>query len=107
MRGYFVRGSGTNADGTKSDGFGEKQDDAFQGHKHITDKTSISVSGGSWGKESKAESGNGSETMFDVSPTVTITVDVGNPSTDKVNGTPRTASETRPKNIALLYCIKI
>lgn len=31
---------------------------------------------------------------------------VRNPTTDWVNGTPRTANETRPKNIAVLYCVK-
>ena len=35
LRGYFIRGFGTNADGTASHNTrGAKQDDAFQGHKH-------------------------------------------------------------------------
>lgn len=31
---------------------------------------------------------------------------VGHPRNDGINGTPRTASETRPRNISLLACIK-
>lgn len=35
LRGYFIRGFGTNLDGTASlSTFGQKQADAFQGHKH-------------------------------------------------------------------------
>jgi microcystin-dependent protein len=34
LRGYFVRGAGTNSDGTYAGEFGEKQTDTFQGHKH-------------------------------------------------------------------------
>jgi len=29
-----------------------------------------------------------------------------NPISDGSNGTPRTSLETRPKNVALLYCVK-
>jgi hypothetical protein len=33
-------------------------------------------------------------------------ISILDPTTDTTNGTPRTASETRPANIELLYCIK-
>ena len=33
-------------------------------------------------------------------------VDTTDPVTDGVNGTPRTASETRPRNIAIMWCVK-
>jgi len=95
LRGYFVRGSGTNLDATVSGTFGAKQNDAFQGHRHsllantflITSASSNWVQGGS--------------------PSVNnSTTGIGDPSTDGTNGTPRTANETRPRNIAMLYCIK-
>lgn len=82
-----------------SRGFGNNQADAFQGHKHdasvISDaqKTtfgSVIGSGSAW-----------------TGATAGITVSVLNPTTDGVNGTPRTSSETRPRNIALLACIKL
>lgn len=34
LRGYFVRGSGTNSDGTAAGAFGTKQSDAFKSHNH-------------------------------------------------------------------------
>jgi len=94
LRGYFVRGAGTNSDGTASGTFGAKQSDAFQGHYHnltsdaqYTGYGSSIASGGTW-------AGFGAS------------IGVTSPKTDGTNGTPRTASETRPANIALLYCIK-
>jgi hypothetical protein len=33
-------------------------------------------------------------------------VTIGNPSTDGVNGTPRTAAETRPRNMSLMAVIR-
>jgi microcystin-dependent protein len=92
LRGYFVRGSGTNADGTAAGTFGAKQADAFQGHRHEAEQTSTFAgpTGTAQGSDAQANSQT-----------------TGDPVTDTVNGTPRTASETRPKNIALLYCIKI
>jgi len=95
LRGYFVRGSGTNSDGTAAGTFGSKIADSFQGHSH-----SIKYDTGAGGATLIATTGSdlnrsGTQTMFG-SSTVT----------DGTNGTPRTASETRPKNMALLPCIK-
>lgn len=97
LRGIFVRGSGTQAiDGiTYNKTFGNKEADAFQGHRHslLTNTFLITSASSNW-----VQGG---------SPTVNnATTGIGNPSTDTVNGTPRTATETRPANIALLYCIK-
>jgi hypothetical protein len=81
LRGYFVRGSGTNSDGTASGTFGEKQGDAFKAHTHTVDNIVLvggyQGSGGGLVGRSSANSGSTGET------------------------------ETRPKNIAMLYCIKI
>jgi microcystin-dependent protein len=94
LRGYFVRGSGTNSDGTAAGTFGAKQADALQGHRHSLSNGSLvwrNTGGPSLG-------GTGASSAFNLS--------VGDPTADGTNGTPRTASETRPANIALLYCIK-
>ena len=88
LRASFVRGAGS--DGTATAGsFGVKQADAFQGHIHsATGSTGASVQAGA--------SGIGQTTAGNT----------GAAATDGTNGTPRTASETRPRNIAMLYCIK-
>lgn len=77
LRGYFVRGSGTNSDGTASGTFGVKQADELKAHTHSYPH------GGSDGGSAPYGAGNGIA------------------YTDSTGGT-----ETRPKNIALLYCIK-
>jgi microcystin-dependent protein len=85
LRGYFVRGSGTNSDGTAAGTFGAKQADAFKSHQHTTGYQSITTGG--YG------SNNGS-TFASATATGTNTNATGD------------ATETRPKNIAMLYCIK-
>lgn len=92
LRGYFIRGFGTNSDGTASAAFGVKQADAFQGHWHSTNAANR-----------VAFLNGGGGTAFDF-PNAFATAT--NPITDGVNGTPRTASETRPRNIAMRYLIK-
>jgi microcystin-dependent protein len=80
LRGYFVRGSGTNSDGTASGTFGAKQQDEFKAHTHTVGKGNIG--GGSFVQ-------NG--------PSTGDTLATGSTGGD----------ETRPKNIAMLYCIKL
>jgi hypothetical protein len=82
LRGYFVRGHGTNGDGTASIAtFGAKQADEFKAHTHTVDNIVLvggyQGSGGGLVGRSQANSGS-------------------------TGGT-----ETRPKNIAMLYCIKL
>lgn len=95
LRGIFVRGSGSQViEGiTYNKSFANKEGDAMQGHVH-TFSALVANSGGGVG-------------------VATPTSNVGryngttaSPSDDGTNGTPRTASETRPANIALLHCIK-
>lgn len=98
LRGIFVRGSGSQTiDGiTYNKTFAAKEGDAFQGHRHSATTTGAWVFGaGSFGHPSGSQNVNAA-----------ASVTVGDPTTDTTNGTPRTASETRPANIALLYCIK-
>jgi len=101
LRGIFVRGSGSqtisgteNITYTKT--FAAKEQDALQGHRHATSVTNGTLYGGSGAVAFGGSGGN-----FGAA-----SVAVTNPTTDTTNGTPRTASETRPANIALLYCIK-
>jgi len=89
LRGYFVRGSGTNSDGTAAGTFGAKQADALKTHTHPYEKN-VNTLNAAFGATAYNQvwngfNGNGSNT--------------GNPSTG-------TSTETRPKNIAMLYCIK-
>jgi microcystin-dependent protein len=86
LQGVFVRGSGSQTiSGTAYSGtFAEKQQDALKTHTHTYKKNTgaNSVTGGP-------------STISDGE----IDAQTGNPSTG-------TSAETRPANIALLYCIK-
>lgn len=84
LRGYFVRGSGTNADGTASAAFGTKQADEFKSHSHTTVGRYMSIDGG------EASFNFGGSGQY--------------PYRNDINSTG--GDETRPKNIAMLYCIK-
>lgn len=105
LRGYFVRGYGTNSDNTASEGFGVKQTDSVQTHSHrINAKlerytTQIPIrdkKGKVTGSQPKTINGGGSGIVgsYDRAPD-DVPVDITGGST-----------ETRPKNVALLYCIK-
>jgi len=95
LRGYFVRGSGTNSDGTAAGTFGAKQADLIKQHQHVADVSDrffnyrANISG-------LAPAYNSGQVVSDAL-FGTKTGDVA----DALGGT-----ETRPKNIAMLYCIK-
>lgn len=97
-RGRFVRGidsTGTNdPDGVRA--LGSTQADAFQGHKHA------------WSSGGAQDYGLGDSIGFSSGYNLGSNTGswVGTPTTDGTSGTPRTAAETRPKNVALLYCQK-
>jgi len=92
LRGEFIRGldDGRGIDAARVEG--SLQLDQMQGHYH-----SNTVYGGSGGATSTT-GGNG--TAANTVSNVTA------PITDGTNGTPRTGTETRPRNVALLVCIK-
>ncbi len=102
-RSRFLRGidsTGTN-DTTRT--AGNLQADAFQGHWHNLGNSSTGNASTARGTVTgsgsyKAVLDNGS-TGIDVNTAIT-------PITDGTNGTPRIAPETRPKNVAVLYCRK-
>jgi microcystin-dependent protein len=84
LRGYFVRGSGTNSDGTVSGTFGAKQADELKSHLHTYQP----------GAAAGAQSGGN----FTAQRTDILTTAINTSSTG--------GTETRPANIAMLYCIK-
>jgi len=99
--GTFIRGTGGNAAAS-----GVKQADAFQGHFHkVLRRDDYEPSG--WGFADPRWAAGSSYNA--------VTHGAGTPGADLVaktiesdgpNGTPRTASETRPQNYAMIPCIK-
>jgi phage-related tail fiber protein len=94
LRGEFIRGwdNGRGVDTGRA--LGSTQDDAFQGHYHESDGYTNTT---------------GSATVpFSGAGGVPNAIDryAQTPVTDGTNGTPRTSSETRPRNVSLMYCIK-
>lgn len=94
FRGYFKRGwaHGGSVDSGRS--FASTQQDAFQGHFHAQPNGSQA-----WGAVGSLDAGNVNGSQVSLANT-------GSPVNDGTNGVPRTASETRPVNKALLICIK-
>jgi microcystin-dependent protein len=93
LQGIFVRASGSQTIGgiTYNKTFATKEGDAFQGHVHSL------LSGPSGGQHPVITQNGNNGPIY--GPT-------GSPASDGTNGTPRTSTETRPANIALLHCIK-
>lgn len=95
--GEFLRAwdGGRGIDAARS--FGSEQLDAMQGHKHsVTTENGVLPDGtGTFGGASS-----------NWSPPRPINVTVGSPIGDGTNGTPRTAAETRARNVVKLPCIK-
>ena len=91
LRGEFLRGwdDGRAIDSNRA--FGSSQTDAMQGHFHggvisaITTSANFSAVGSQAGQ---------------------VPANTTAPTSDGTNGTPRTAAETRPRNVALMACIK-
>lgn len=108
FRGYFLRGYDNSAgndpdaasrtdrgDGTTGDDVGTVQLDAFQGHEHQQHSrypTGGATGGTSYTPAAAPNNGSTMNTQGEVS--------------DGSNGTPRTSSETRSKNIAVMWIIK-
>jgi hypothetical protein len=75
---------------------GTVQEDAMQGHGHANRSVRVGGTGGT-GEYLGANDRPGNEIR---------TGRITTPVSDGINGTPRTATETRPRNVALLACIK-
>lgn len=109
-RGQFLRGWAHGAatdpdsairanrgDGTLGDAVGTRQEDAFQGHNHSASTDA---------KKDTAWQGLSQGGASVVQYFGSASVSVGAPTSDGVSGGPRLSSESRPKNVAVLYCIK-
>ncbi|MFA5161743.1 MAG: tail fiber protein [Elusimicrobiales bacterium] len=98
MQGVFARGYDAAGSTDTARAFGSFQDDAFQGHIFPITWEEMSAAGG-------VGSGLLSNLLNTAGPHHTTYTDDASADSHG-NGTPRTANETRPKNIALRYCIK-
>lgn len=98
LRGEFVRGwdDGRGADIGRA--FGTLQGDAFQGHVHLPGAGMANFVGNASGAQNTAAFG---DYVTGWASSVT-----GQAYTDGVSGQPRLAYETRPRNVAMLFCIK-
>ncbi|WP_177431272.1 MULTISPECIES: phage tail protein [unclassified Pseudomonas] len=95
-RGEFLRGWDHGRGIDPDRGCGTTQTDAMQGHRHSPlSGTSIMESVPSGGSSAPSPG-----------PSMIPAASTGNPVTDTVHGTPRIAYETRPHNIAVMWCIK-
>ncbi len=107
LQGYFLRGldatGAIDPDGRNRTP-GHRQFDSFQGHHHLVDtkfSTEIAMSKG----QTAPLFYNGDETNGNPNA---LSASVRGPIADNKNhGTPRISSETRPKNIAVNYFIKV
>jgi microcystin-dependent protein len=134
LRGYFVRGSGTNSDGSASGTFGAKQGGSIFNHTHSgttggesadhvhgfsgtfsgsgTTTSQVVMAGGAGANISVGGGGYGPVGFTGVSVSTSISGNTGGRSAAHTHsfttGNPSVggASETRPANIAMLYCIK-
>lgn len=96
LRGEVGGATSIFTDSTKrSAGLGKKQDDAMQGHYHASLQTNF------W---TNAAAGSGLAAGAGFTGAAQTTT--GAPVTDGTNGTPRTATESRPKNVGVNYIIK-
>jgi len=95
LRGEFIRGWDDSRGIDSGRAFGSAQADAFQGHYH-------SMTANDYGGGNNGPSNNIGRNSQNLSGYQQVT----SPTSDGTNGTPRTASETRPRNVALLACIK-
>jgi microcystin-dependent protein len=95
LRGEFIRGfdNGRGIDSGRA--FASSQNDTFQGHHHQMYASSTGAGGGTTDFRNNP-----------ASQAAQSNITARQAITDGTNGTPRTSTETRPRNLALMYCIK-
>lgn len=86
LQDQFIRGA------SDKRAVGNGEEDAFQGHFHR--------------QRTKANTASGTNIYNGASDGSSFSATVEDVVSDGINGTPRTANETRPKNVAYLMCIK-
>lgn len=96
LRGEFLRGWDDARGVDTGRAFGSAQADALQGHYH-------NIGSQTQGTEPGVLTGSNVYASY---PPSNLAIDATTPISDGVNGAPRIAAETRPRNIALLACIK-
>ncbi|MBG3879084.1 hypothetical protein FVW20_19320 [Desulfovibrio oxamicus] len=94
LRGEFRRGADLGRGVDAGRVVGSAQGDAFQGHRHFSNGSN------------DVQAGASSSRLYSLSYPAGDQQAVGDPTTDTRNGAPRTASETRPRNVAVVSCIK-
>jgi microcystin-dependent protein len=96
-RGEFLRAwdNGRGIDVNRA--IGDLQLDAFQGHFHSLTRNTTPTN---------YDENAGTNTAATVNARIQGTQAVGSPTTDSSNGTPRTAAETRPRNVSALVTIR-
>ncbi|EQA45634.1 hypothetical protein LEP1GSC050_3078 [Leptospira broomii serovar Hurstbridge str. 5399] len=100
-RGVFARGSGQHASRAKAAGgnydggaIGQENQDLFQGHNHYTEN-------------GRNLPWNSLGPFYNTSGDGTANTRIGSPTTDGINGTPRTGNETAPASTAVQYIIRV
>lgn len=98
LRGEFIRGwdNSRGIDGSRK--FGSYQADAFQGHYHNVRQQNQAASNSHTNNNAVSSSFSGVANNNGNNAAAIVS--------DGSSGTPRTASETRPRNISLMYIIK-
>jgi microcystin-dependent protein len=105
LRGYFVRGSGTNSDGTAAGTFGAKQADGVISHTHSGTTQNDNLS--SKLINFQAFSGGSLNNILIQSAVVNTNPIIFHQHNFTTSSqSPAGTTETRPRNIAMLYCIK-
>ena len=105
LRGSFLRGidvsvagqAKNNRDSSQTRSVGNYQDDAFQGHGHPFNGSNTNNNPGNPLINSGAYGDQGLIENMGLKKTIS----------DGTNGTPRTSSETRPKNVAVYWYVKV
>jgi microcystin-dependent protein len=111
LRGYFVRGSGTNSDGVAAGTFGAKQADGVINHTH-SGRTGDDSPDHSHSTYAAKPDPNVSYVWPASAVKGDISTGTGGASTRHQHNfttssqSPEGTTETRPRNIAMLYCIK-
>jgi microcystin-dependent protein len=104
LRGYFVRGSGTNSDGTAAGTFGAKQADDNKAHTHTGTTSTTGAHTHTYTFKTTTGGSSAGGDLNNIGNGTFNTGSAGNHS--HTFTTDSSGTETRPKNIAMLYCIK-